>query len=309
MNLPQVVFAIGESMMFYSALRDLSTFIPLSIGNFTLMFPPFTGSHFMRIGIIASLLCQAAAIFMATVKEMEKTRAENIELDSLSRMKTEFLANLSHEIKTPLTVILGDAQRIEREIRKQGIANERIDQSINRTHDEIMRMARLTERAIKLTALQEEKMNALKTTSLFTAAAEGYRSIIEKTGNTLKIQTEENLPKIYGSADQLIGVLLNLLTNANKHTKNGEIKIKIKSDGRFVIISVKDNGAGIPPEILPQIFTRGISGSDSTGMGLAICKNIIESHGGVISIKSENKGTTATFTVPIYIGNDGEESV
>ncbi|MCL2216362.1 MAG: ATP-binding protein [Defluviitaleaceae bacterium] len=233
--------------------------------------------------------------------EKQSLAAENAALESLSRMKTEFMANLSHEIKTPLTVVLGDIQRIGREVSRQGFGNERISESISRAKDEIMRMARLTESAIKMAALQEsrEKTAILAPASLFITGAEGYRSIIEKQSNVLIINAEENLPHIYGNADQLIGVLSNLLTNANKHTRNGKLAVNIESDERFVSVTVKDSGTGIPPDILPFVFERGVSGSCSTGMGLAICKNTIESHGGEIYIKSEaGKGTAVIFTIP-----------
>ncbi|MCL2216363.1 MAG: hybrid sensor histidine kinase/response regulator [Defluviitaleaceae bacterium] len=229
--------------------------------------------------------------------------AENAALDGLSRMKTEFLGNLSHEIKTPLTVILSDIQRIGREVCKHGFENERVSESINRAHDEIMRMARLTDSAIKMAAMQEYhgKMDLINAASLFRTGAEGYRSIIEKQGNVLIINAEENLPRVYGSADQLIGVLSNLLTNANNHTSNGQLIVSIEEKAPFVSVTVKDTGTGIPPEMLPNIFNRGVSGSGSTGMGLPICKNIVDSHGGAIYIKSEpGKGTAVTFTMPVY---------
>lgn len=315
MDLPRIVFVIGETFMFYAALRDFFTYVPLSAGSYTIMLPPFTGTHFARIGIIVSLLCQAAAIFMATMNEIDKTKeteqrlaAENISLESQSRMKTEFLGNLSHEIKTPLTVILSDIQRIGREIRKHGFESERVSESINRANDEIMRMARLTDSAIKMAAMQEhhDKMDLINAALLFTTGAEGYRSIIEKQGNELIINAQSNLPLIYGNVDRLLGVLSNLLTNANKHTKNGEISVNIEikkelDKTRFVSVTVKDNGAGITPEILPHVFERGISGSGSTGMGLAICKNIVEAHGGEIEIKSEaGKGTEVSFSLAIH---------
>jgi len=160
----------------------------------------------------------------------------------------------------------------------------------------------LTDSAIKMASMQEhhDKMDFLDAASLFSTGAEGYRSIIEKQGSELTINAEENLPRIYGNADQLIGVLSNLLTNANNHTKNGKLSVIIKAKEQFIAVTVKDTGAGISQEMLPQIFNRGVSGSGSTGMGLAICKNTVESHGGTILINSKaGKGTEVVFTVPI----------
>jgi len=104
-------------------------------------------------------------------------------------------------------------------------------------------------------------------------------------------------------------VIANLLSNANKHTHDGVIELKMEdassgdvgSDAQFVCVSVRDTGEGIPIDILPEIFERGISGSGGTGMGLAICKNIIEAHGGTIEVESkQGEGTRVTFTVPVY---------
>jgi signal transduction histidine kinase len=198
---------------------------------------------------------------------------------------------------------MGDVQRIDRETHKQGLENKKVNESVGRAKDEIMRIARLTESAIKMATLQEsrEKTATLDTASLFITAAEVYRSIIEKQGNVMVINAEKNLPPIYGNADQLIGVLSNLLTNANKHTSKGELVVNIETKERFVSVTVKDNGVGIPPEILPHVFERGVSGSSSTGMGLAICKSTVESHGGTIQIESEaDKGTTVVFMIPIF---------
>jgi len=309
-NPHQFMLVVGTIILGYTALREASFDFNNNITWFNVLLPPYEGTGFTRIGAIALLLCLASAVFMAIMDEMKKTKeaeqhlaAENAALESLSRMKTEFLANLSHEIKTPLTVVLGDIQRIGREARKQGVENERISQSITRAMDEIMRIARLTESAIKMAALQEnsEKTAVLAPTSLFVTAAEGYRSIIEKQNNALIINAAENLPPIYGNADQLIGVLSNLLTNANNHTKNGEIIINIEESAPFIAVTIKDSGKGISAEMLPHIFERGVSGSGSTGMGLAICKNTIEAHGGTIRVTSEaGKGTTVIFTIPLY---------
>ena len=247
--------------------------------------------------------------------EMQRLVADNQAVESLSRMKTEYLANMSHEIKTPLTVISGHVQRAARlfEELSQG-SSEKIRRSLDKAQEEIMRVSRLIENALKMATMQEshEKMKPLDAASLFTINAEAYRGIIEKRGNTLSISVGENLPLVFGYADRLIQVLTNLLTNANKHTENGEISVNIekRQDDRLVAVIVKDNGTGIAPELRPFIFERGITDGSGTGIGLTICKNIIESHNGTISITEiqaaetgkPGKGTAVTFTIPVYGG-------
>ena len=303
-DMPQAIFIIGTLVMGYTGLR--LTLMNLGI----VQLPPFGEASLQSAGIVVFFFLIAASIFLIVMRETEKIKetqqrlaADNAALDNLSRMKTKFLANMSHEVKTPLTVILSDVQRVNGELVKHGLKNERIIESTNRMQEEIMRLSRLTENALKMSALQEshEKMNVLDTAALFRTGAEGYQGIVGKQGNTLSIRVEKNLPRIYGNSDQLIGVLSNLIINANNHTRGGEICVDIKSDAAVISVTVSDTGTGIPPEILPQVFSRGVSGSGGTGMGLPICKNIVESHGGTISIESQSgKGTAVTFTAPIY---------
>jgi signal transduction histidine kinase len=320
----QFVFVAGVFIIGYASLRDIFTYLNLNIPDFNLLLPPFEGTNFARVGVIAFLLCQSAAIFIATMTEMEKSKkageeaetakqrlaAENAALAGLSRMKTEYLANMSHEIKTPLTVISGNIQQAAEIFGTLGVENEIISRSLNKADDEIMRLARLTKNAVRMAAMQEsrEKRKPLDLGGLYTVSAEAYRGMIEKQGNTLTIKAGKNLPPVSGNADQLIQVLTNLLSNANTHTKYGVISVTAdsKANAGFVTVTVADTGTGISPEFLPYIFERGITGSDGTGIGLAICKNIIETHEGTIEISSiQGKGTAVTFSLPVF--SEGEE--
>jgi signal transduction histidine kinase len=96
--------------------------------------------------------------------------------------------------------------------------------------------------------------------------------------------------------------MFNLLQNAKKHTEQGSVTIKANSGdcGKIIVVTVTDTGTGIADSLLPQIFERGVSGGDGSGLGLPICKEIIQSHGGEIRIESEqNKGAAVTFTLPV----------
>jgi len=96
-------------------------------------------------------------------------------------------------------------------------------------------------------------------------------------------------------------LLSNLLSNANRHTKNGEISICAAQADEVVTVSVRDTGEGIKPMYLPRIFERGVT-TYGTGYGLPICKNIVEAHNGTISIESvSGKGTAVTFALPAQI--------
>jgi len=289
------------------------------------------GVDLTGIALLAFAFCTAISIFIITMREVEDAKEgerrltdENAALDSLNRMKAQYLASMSHEIKTPLTVISGDIQRIARLVGDMTAENkdikidERIGRSLDRSLEEVMRITRLTESTLRMAAMQEdkEKMKLIDTALLLSNNIEAYRGIIEKQGNVLKIKAEQNLPRIFGNADQIIGAMTNLLTNANRHTKRGEIYVDVKvkaqeneKDEQQIVVTVSDTGTGISPEIMPVVFERGVTGfAKGTGLGLSITKQIIVTHGGEIWIESElGRGTVVTFTIPAY-SDEGAES-
>jgi signal transduction histidine kinase len=153
----------------------------------------------------------------------------------------------------------------------------------------------------------KQKMEPIDVAPLLRNGAETYRALLERNGNTLLIDIPQSLPQIFGSTDLLLHVLSNLLSNANRHTRKGEIMIQAREGAGVITVKVQDNGSGVTPELLPHIFERGVSDS-GTGLGLAISKNAIEAHGGAISVESERgRGSVFTFTLPIY-DPDKEES-
>ena len=264
-------------------------------------------------------LLQSAANLLTSVVIQEEMRneiysaeAENAMLDKMYRMKTELLTNISHEIKTPLTVISGNVQQAARLYTEAGGADNEIHTSLLEAKDETMRLSRLTENSLWLAAMQEsrEQMRVLDTARLIKSSAELHRYVIEKRGNTLKVNADENLPALFGNADQMTQVMTNLLSNANMHTQSGVIAVNAFADADHITVTVTDNGEGIPPELLPRVFERGETGSGSAGIGLAICRSIIESHGGSITIESEpDKGTAVIFRLPVQGGGEAADDV
>jgi signal transduction histidine kinase len=133
--------------------------------------------------------------------------------------------------------------------------------------------------------------------------AETFRLRLEQKRIDLRVEIAADLPPVYAEAEQLERVTVNLLSNAANHTQNGAIALSARADEGYVIVSVRDTGEGIRPDILPRVFERGISSSGGKGYGLSICKTIAEAHGGAIEIESEQgKGTSVTFTLPVYGG-------
>jgi signal transduction histidine kinase len=105
----------------------------------------------------------------------------------------------------------------------------------------------------------------------------------------------------------LLHVLSNLISNANRYTRGGEIGIKATVKSHTIKVTVQDDGTGVNPELLARVFERGVS-DGGTGLGLSICKTAIEAHNGTITFESEpGQGTKVVFTLPVYINPETEE--
>jgi len=228
--------------------------------------------------------------------------------------KSQFFASMSHEIKTPLTVISVHVQQASDIFEDAQVNNnddlivskddgETILYSLNRAQEEIMHTARITESVIRFSAMQMDKSNMeyLDISAILSKSVDGYNAILEKRGNRLVVNIKEKMPLVYGSSNLLVQVMANLLSNANRHTENGEITVTALIQDKFIKVMVKDSGSGIRKELLPLVFDRNVSGTGSTGIGLAICKEIIESHNGKIEIDSmPGKGTEVVFYIPAH---------
>lgn len=152
--------------------------------------------------------------------------------------------------------------------------------------------------------MENENLLTLEPTDLaplLERAAQLSEPIMHKNSNRLVTKIPLNLPHVLVNSASILQVLLNLLTNANRHTESGTVTVSAMEEDGMVEISVSDNGDGIDAELLPHVFARHISGDNGTGLGLAICKEAVEGHGGGIGIESETgKGTTVWFTLPEY---------
>ena len=251
--------------------------------------------------------------------------ADNMMLDRINHMKTEFFQNMSHDFKTPLTVISTSVLNALDLLDYEMDTNE-MQESLRLAQNEIMRMARIVDSASKHSAMYDNRqsMEPVDMILLLRNVAGIYRALLDRRGNTMKLTVPQSLPYVYGNADMLLNVLSNLISNANRFTRNGEVTLSARliyaqvpvstdepdkktddkerpvSTRRYVSITVGDNGEGIDPEILPNIFKRGITYGGS-GLGLSIIKTAVEAHSGTITIESiYTVGTNVTFTVPVY---------
>ncbi len=240
-----------------------------------------------------------------------ETHQTNLLLDRMNRLKSDFLANISHEMRTPLTVMSSYAGLTSLEIR-HGAVNEKTLDNLAVIKREAIRLADLVEQ-LKEVSLEKDRELALvdiKAVSLLNQAADFCGPICLKNKNCLSVCKDSEEISFCVNPDSIFQTLINLITNANRHTKEGSIRLAVEAESGtdFAMVSVSDDGEGIDPELLSGLFERGVSGVGSSGLGLPICKEIVEEHGGRIWIESgKEKGTIVRFTLPRSKGEKKDE--
>lgn len=246
----------------------------------------------------------SAAIQNATALENERKRLE--ELAELDRAKTAFFSNISHEFRTPLTLILGPLEDLLQNSTLQ--AEEK--QSIETTHRNALRLLKLVNTLLDFSLMESGRMKAKfipTDIAAFTESLAGnFRSITEKAGLDLVVNISTLGSKVYVDREMWEKIVFNLLSNAFKYTLKGTITISLFENGGHAVLEVRDTGVGIPAKEMPNMFLRfhRIRGSkgrsfEGTGIGLSMIKELINQHGGTIGVKSiEGEGTTFTITIP-----------
>jgi PAS domain S-box-containing protein len=245
----------------------------------------------------------AASIANARAHEEERKRARA--LAEIDRAKIEFLSNVSHEFRTPLTLILGP---LEDEIRKNPKASERLKIA----HRNSLRLLKLVNALLDFARIEDGRTDAVyEPTDLATATAElagVFRSAIEKAGLRLLVDCPPLPEEVYVDCEMWEKIVLNLMSNAFKFTLEGEIRVSLCSRGEQVELSVSDTGCGIPAAELPHIFERfhRVRGrrsrtQEGTGIGLSLVQELAKIHGGEARVRSV-EGQGSTFTVTILTG-------
>lgn len=255
------------------------------------------------------VLFAMTAMFFGTMREVrmaeereKRMSAGKAAAEEMARLKSEFYTNLSHEMKTPLTVMVANAEFAAQNIRAGDIDQE-TGVDLDAIASEGRRLAKLVNGLVSLNRLRDKGADNGEAAldELTRETVRTYKALAEKQGNSLTVEIEPGLPTVRGNADQLAQVIINLLANAGRHTRDGEIRVELRREGNVLRLTVADTGDGIPPELLPHIFERFRRGDeDGAGLGLAICRQIIGEHGGEINIQSQaGLGTVVKFTLPI----------
>jgi NtrC-family two-component system sensor histidine kinase KinB len=227
-------------------------------------------------------------------------------LREIDRLKSEFIATASHELRTPLTSVQMGVHLL-----LEGALGELTDNQIEvlqACRQDCERLDKLMRDLLDLSRIEagesEPQLATFSARDLLTTAVKELRPQVEAKGLKLSIDVPLELSWVTVDRLQIERVISNLVINALRHTKQGEIKISAEQRDNHVAVSVSDTGSGIPTEYLPHIFDKFVQVPDAptggAGLGLTISKSIVEAHGGQISVQSQvGRGTTFTFTLPL----------
>jgi len=227
-------------------------------------------------------------------------------LREIDRLKSEFIATASHELRTPLTSVqMGVHLLLEGALGELTDSQNEVLQACRQDCERLDKLMRDLLDLSKIEAGESQPQLAnVSAKDLLSTAVSELRPQVEAKGLKLTVDAPLDLPQISIDRLQIERVLNNLVTNALRHTKNGEIKISAEQRENQVAVSVHDTGSGISGEYLPHIFDKFVQVPDAptggAGLGLTISKSIVEAHGGQISVQSQKgQGTTFTFTLPL----------
>ena len=233
-----------------------------------------------------------------TINEMSSKIAQN------EKMQAEFISQLSHELRTPLTVINGWSETL--------LADENMDletrQGMKIISSEAKRLTEMVMDLLDFTRMQDGRMTlAVEMTDIRTEYEDTvfmYSSRLAQDGITLELMdNDEDIPEIPCDPQRLRQVFLNILDNAAKHGGDGKrIETEMTFENEQVVVRIRDFGAGIPEDEIPLVkkkFYKGSSSVRGTGIGLAVCDEIVEMHGGTLTLENaEGGGTLVTVRLP-----------
>jgi len=227
-------------------------------------------------------------------------------LREIDRLKSDFIATASHELRTPLTSVqMGVYLLLEG---AAGELNDKQTEVLSACREDCERLDKLMRDLLDLSRIEagesQPKLETVDLHALITREADELRPRVEAKNLSFQVQLATDLRPVTADPSQISRVIANLVVNAIRSTRDGEIKIEAVPRGRYVNVSVSDTGTGIPAEYLPHIFDKFVqvpgASAGGAGLGLAISRLIIEAHGGQISAQSElGQGSTFSFTLPI----------
>ncbi|MCE9526400.1 MAG: PAS domain S-box protein [Planctomycetales bacterium] len=238
-------------------------------------------------------------------------------LRDADRRKDEFLAILAHELRNPLAPIRNSLQILRLGSQNDPATDqvaEMMERQVNhmvRLVDDLMEVSRITRGKIEL------RKEMVEVASILRSAVETSRPIIDSAEHRLAISLPPEPLTLEGDAVRLTQVIANLLNNAAKYTPaNGQIRLSVRREGKDVVITVADNGAGIPTEMLPRVFDlftqvdhHADRAQGGLGIGLTLVKNLVEMHGGSVQANSQGLGKGSEFVVRLPLAVQHRQSL
>jgi signal transduction histidine kinase/DNA-binding response OmpR family regulator len=272
---------------------------------------------------LLSTIASAVGVALHNARLFDDARQARAAAEDADAAKSSFLSTVSHELRTPLTSVLGFAKIIRRRLEERlfPLVPED-DRKIQQTKTQVMdnlnvvvsegeRLTKLIDDVLDLAKIEAGKftwnMESLSVQDVIERATAATSSLLEAKKLALVQSIQPGLPEITGDRDRLIQVVINLISNAVKFTDSGSVTCSAGLRDGDIVVSVTDSGIGIAPSDQPKVFEKFKQVGDTltdkpkgTGLGLPICKEIVEYHGGRIWVESESgKGSTFSFTLPL----------
>ena len=270
-----------------------------------------------EIGELAEVFEQMRKTIKSNITTLQDTVRKQQELD---RLKNEFIANISHELKTPLTAAIGYISLINR--RKIGQPSDEVIGALKIVEKNLHELSLKIDSILQLTKLQmyrnQIEISKIDLAKIIQKCIEAYRPVANMKGIEIVADIEDNNSIIEGDKIGLRSMICNLIDNAVKFTERGRVRVhlKIGENKKYVVIEVEDTGIGIPQDKLKKIYERFYQVESSNirryggiGLGLSIVKEVVELHNGIIKVKSsEGKGTLFRILLPTRRDEDGKEN-
>lgn len=245
--------------------------------------------------------------------------------EAAAATKSAFLSNVSHELRTPLTSVVGFSKLISRRLAEIVFptvpsGDPKVDRAIRQVTENLgiiveegERLTTLINDTLDLAKIEAGRMDwraeSLDMGEVIGRATSATSALLGRAdGPTLGVEIEPDLPPVTGDRDRLIQVVINLISNAVKFTPSGTITIRGRRQGEEVVVSIIDTGVGIASKDQAKVFEQFGQAGDTltdkprgTGLGLPICREIVEHHGGHLWLESElGRGSTFSFTLPVH---------
>jgi len=258
------------------------------------------------VGLVAGHL--SAGIASARSYQDQERRAQ--ELTELDRAKTTFFSNISHEFRTPLTLIMGPVQELQRRLADAGPQVREELEVISRNG---LRLGRLVNTLLDFSRIEAGRMQAsYEPTDLAQVTAElasVFRSAVDRAGLAFEVDCPPLPEPVYLDRGMWEKVVLNLLSNALKFTFDGSVRIAVRAEDGQAVITVADSGIGVPEQEMPRLFERfhriensRSRSNEGSGIGLALVQELVQLHGGTI-VASSAAGAGTTFSIRLPFGH------